>query len=501
MAYPQNRTNPTLVIAYAFIRVSYWTSPPLHFSFATSKTGISEEEKMSKPLWSYSASELHSAYRKGELQPTAVLEEVLKRNETVNPNLNLFATMDVDGARKAAAESDKRFAQGQPLGDFDGIPVTIKDNIHVKDLRCAWGSNLFLDQISPEDELPVARIRAQGAVILGKTNVSEFTLGRGNVSTLAFGTTRNPWNPELTSGASTGGGAAATASGVAPIAFGTDGGGSIRRPAAHNGLVGLKPSTGRVARINGLPQILHDFEIIGPIARTVADVALALSAVEGPHPHDRSSYGFTKGKLTPARKGLKVLYVPQLADMPVEEPIRISCAKAAENLASIGFKVETGAAPFDVALFEKHWPAIGGSGLAWLLKDTDWEDKIGAAYPPMIEKGKSLSAIDYVDALMAFREIYAQLAVAFETYDFIMTPSAGAMPWKAEEFGPPYHRAFTGFVNSAGLPGISIPCDPASDGMPIGFQVIAPFGGDWDLLSVAAAYEQEFPWAARWPNI
>lgn len=204
---------------------------------------------MSKPLWSYSASELHSAYRKGETRPSVVLEAILKRNESVNPILNLFATLDVDGARAAAAESDKRFAAGQPLGDFDGVPVTIKDNINVKDLRCAWGSNLFLDTISAEDELPVARIRAQGAVILGKTNVSEFTLGRGNVSTLAFGTTRNPWNPELTSGASTGGGAAATASGVAPIAFGTDGGGSIRRPAAHNGLVGLKPSTGRVARL------------------------------------------------------------------------------------------------------------------------------------------------------------------------------------------------------------------------------------------------------------
>ena len=456
---------------------------------------------MTEPLWTLSATSLRDAYRAGTLRPGDVLEAVLERNAVVDPRLNLFATLDVEGARAAAAESDARFERGEPLGDFDGIPVTIKDNIHVKGLRCAWGSNLYLDQISEEDELPVARLRAQGAVILGKTNVSEFTLGRGNVSTLAFGTTRNPWNPELTSGASTGGGAAATAAGVAPIAFGTDGGGSIRRPAAHNGLVGLKPSTGRVARINGLPPILHDFEIIGPIARTTADLAMALSATEGPDAHDRLSFGFTKGKIEPVRKGLKVLYVPQLADMKVEEPIRISCARAAENLAALDFEVETGGAPFDVALFEKHWPSIGGSGLAWLLKDMDWEGRIGAAYPPMIEKGKTLSAIDYVDALMAFRTIYAELAVAFETYDFIMTPSAGAMPWKAEEFGPPYHRAFTGFVNSAGLPGISIPCDPAEDGMPIGFQLIAPFGKDWDLVSVAALYEENHPWADRRPQI
>ncbi|WP_442967860.1 amidase family protein [Rhizobium sp. GR12] len=222
--------------------------------------------------------------------------------------------------RKVLA-SDARFAVKKPLGDFDGVPITIKDNIPIKGLQLAWGSNLYKGQIAGNDETPVERLRAQGAVILRKTNVSEFTLGRGDVNTLAFGVTRNPYDPALTSGASTGGGAAATAAGIGTVAIGTDGGGSIRRPASYNNLVGLKSSTGRVARVNGLPPILGDFEIIGPLARSVGDLALALSAIEGPDAHDRASYGFSKGGIEPVRRGQKILFVRNVAGMTVEEPI------------------------------------------------------------------------------------------------------------------------------------------------------------------------------------
>lgn len=463
--------------------------------------GNAKDIAMTSTLWKLSATELGEAYRSGKVRPSEVLDSVLERAASVDPKLNLFATLDAEGARASAAASDQRFAAGKPLGAMDGVPITIKDNIPVKGLRCAWGSKLYLDDVPTADELPVTRIREAGGVILGKTNVSEFTLGRGNINTLAFGTTRNPWNPERTSGASTGGGAAAVASGVGPVTYGTDGGGSIRRPAGYNNLVGLKPSVGRVARIDGLPVILDDLEVVGPIARTVDDLALALSVIEGPHPLDRASYGFARGALGKVRKGLKVLYVPRLGDMPVEAPIAESCAAAARKLADIGFIVEEGSAPFDVALFEKHWPVIGSAGLAWLLRDTDWKGRIGDAYPPMIEKGRALTAIAYVDALNAFRIIYRQLAENFERYDLVMTPSSGAVQWKAEEFGPPYHRAFTGFVNAAGLPGINIPGDPTADGLPVGFQLIAPFGQDWDLMSVAKAYETAYPWAGRWPSI
>lgn len=454
-----------------------------------------------KPLWQYTAGELGKAYRQGQLKPSQVIQAVLVRAEEVDPVLNLFAVLDAEGASKAALESDARFAAQEPLGDFDGVPITIKDNIPVKGLQLAWGSNLYKGQIAQDDETPVERLRAQGAIILGKTNVSEFTLGRGNVNTLAFGVTRNPYDPTLTSGASTGGGAAATAAGIGTIAIGTDGGGSIRRPASYNNLVGLKPSTGRVARVNGLPPILGDFEIIGPLSRTVDDLALALSAIEGPDSHDRASYGFSKGGIEPVPRGQKVLFVRDVAGMAVEEPIAASVAEVAENLSALGFVVEEGPAPFDASLFEKHWPVMGATGLAWLLKDTDWEGKVGAPYPPMIEKGRSLTAVEFFDALMAYRAIYEQFSRTFDTYDLVLTPAAGAMPWKAEEFAPPYHRAFTGFVNAAGLPAISIPASPSSNGMPIGFQLIAPFGADWSLVSIAKLYEETHPWIQNAPAI
>jgi len=453
-------------------------------------------------MWKSSAAELRLAYRSGVTTPSFVLDAILTRIGEVNPTLNIFAHLDADGARRAALDSDRRFAAGKPLGDLDGIPITIKDNIPVEGLPCAWGSNLYKGRIATADELPVARLRSQGAVILGKTNVSEFTLGRGNLNTLAFGVTRNPWNPELTTGASTGGGVAAVASGVGPLALGTDGGGSIRRPASHTGLVGLKPSTGRVARIDGLPPILHDFEIIGPLGRTVEDLAMVLSAIEGPHPLDRLSYGFRPGSLREPEGPLRILYVAQLGGMHVEPEVAASCRQAAEQLAALGHSVTFGdEEPFDVALFEKYWPMVGAAGLAWLLKDTDWEGKVGEPYPPMIEKGKSLTAIDYVDALMAYRQIYAQLAAKLEHFDVIMTPSAGALPWKAEDYAPPYHRAFTGFVNAAGLPAMSVPGPVSPAGLPIGFQLIGAFGQDWDLLSLARQYERAHPWAHRWPAI
>ncbi|UFN50552.1 amidase [Roseomonas sp. OT10] len=457
---------------------------------------------MADEIWQLPATTLAARFRDGTLRPSEALEAVLSRVAVANPVVNAFAQLDEGGARVAAEQSDARHAEGKPLGRLDGVPVSIKDNIPVQGLRCAWGSALYKDYVAPVDETPVARLRAQGAVILGKTNVSEFTLGRGNVHTPLFGTTRNPYDPRLTAGASTGGGAAAVSSGMGPLTLGTDGGGSIRRPACHCGLLGLKPTTGRVARRNGLPIILHDAEIIGPIARTVDDLALALAAIQGPLDEDRASLSFRADEGEPAEpKGLRILYMPRMADYQVDAPVAESCAKAARDLAALGHTVEEGPAPFDPQLFEKHWPNIGAAGLAWLVRGQEWRGKVGDIYVEMIEKGETLSAADYIEALAAFREIYAQMAVFFRSYDLLMTPSAGALPWTAEEFGKPYHRAFTGFVNAAGLPGISIPCDPSPEGLPIGFQLVAPFGADWLLVAMARQFERAHPWAQRWPSL
>jgi len=453
-------------------------------------------------LWQLSATELAARYRHGSLLPSAVLTAVWDRLMAVNPAINAYATLDEAGARCAAALSDARFAAGTPRGAFDGIPLGIKDNITVGGMRCAWGSELWQDFVPDRDETPVARLRAQGAVVLGKTNVSEFTLGRGNTDTRLFGTTRNPWDLALTPGASTGGGAAGVAAGIGPVALGTDGGGSIRRPACHCGLLGLKPTTGRVARIDGLPPILHDAEVIGPLARSVDDIAMVLTAIQGRHDEDRLSYPFDATDAEAALpSGLSILYLPQVGDWPVDAPVAESCAVAARRMAALGHRVETVAAPFDVALFDTHWPVITAAGVAWLLRGKAWRGRIGATYEEMAEMGAGLSAAQYQDALAAFRELHVQFARAFRRWDIIMTPTAGALPWPAEQFGQPHNRAFTGWVNAAGLPAINVPCDPSPEGLPIGAQFIAPFGQDWLLVALARQIEAAHPWAQRWPAL
>ena len=174
-------------------------------------------------------------------------------------------------------------AAANRCGAFDGVPLTVKDNIPVRGMRATWGSRIYADWVPDKDELPVAKLRDGGAVILGKTNCPEFTL-QGYTDNLVFGVTRNPWNLALTPGGSSGGAVAAVAAGLGPVAVGTDGGGSIRRPAAHTGLVGFKPSRDAVARADGFPVILLDCEVIGPIARTVADTRALFHALAGTSP-------------------------------------------------------------------------------------------------------------------------------------------------------------------------------------------------------------------------
>ena len=400
-----------------------------------------------------------------------------------------------------------------PLGPLDGVPLTVKDNIHVGGLRATWGSRLFADHVAAEDELAVARVRGQGAVIIGKTNCPEFTL-QGYTDNLLFGPTRNPWDPALTPGGSSGGAVAAVAAGLAPLALATDGGGSIRRPASHAGLVGLKPSIGRVARVGGFPAILHDMEVIGPIARTTADAALLLSVIAGPDPRDRASLAFARESaeaktLDPQR----ILYVPRFGDSPVDPADRRErCARLHQILRGLGTTIEEGPAPFELALIDRIWSVVGPSGLAWFLRGHDgWRERVGAPLAQVAEQGAALVAADYVDALDEIAKLRASMAEFFSRFDLILTPTAAALPWPAEvthpsaidgrPVGPRGHAVFTALANAAGIPAVSVPCRPSSSGLPIGFQLIGGFGSDQRLLQLAAQYEQAHPWEQRWPSV
>jgi aspartyl-tRNA(Asn)/glutamyl-tRNA(Gln) amidotransferase subunit A len=381
------------------------------------------------------------------------------------------------------------------------VPLTIKDNILAKGLRATWGSRLYADYVPQHDEEPVARLRGAGAVILGKTNVPEFTL-QGYTDNALFGPTRNPWNLALTPGGSSGGAVAAVACGIGPIALCTDGGGSIRRPSAHTGLIGFKPSRGMAPRGEGFPAILHNFEVVGPVARTVDDVALTMSVIGGP-----AGSGLGAAVLD---RPLRILHATAFGDEPVDPVIAQAVADTAELFKQASHRVEQ-AARFDLATpVGAIWPVISASGLAWLLsKHRDADAKVSPAMAEMARAGAGYSAADYLASLNAIGTVKREFDALFVQIDILLTPATAAMPWPATQthpteiagrpVGPRGHAVFTPFANALGLPAISLPCRVRPDDMPIGFQLCAAEGQDALLLTLARDYQREFGQDFAWP--
>lgn len=448
--------------------------------------------------WQMGAGELAAAFRRGELSPIDALASCLERIETLNPCLNAFVALRRDAALEDARRSAERHARGEALGPLDGVPVAVKDNLPTADLPTTWGNVAMRDHRPAHDELAVARLRAAGAVIVGKTNVPEFTL-EGYTSNRLFGTTRNPWNPALTPGGSSGGSVAAVAAGMVPLALGTDGGGSTRRPASHTGLVGLKPSIGAIAREHALPPLLLDFEVVGPIARSVADVRALFGALRGPHRADRSSWAAEAAR-RPLPAALRVRYVATLDGAPVDPQIARQCRNAAHRLAELGHAVDEGPLPLDLREISAAWPQVGAIGLAALAeREPAWIEGASPRYRELAEAGARLPASRLWAIVEAAQQLRRDAAKVFDDIDLLAMPAAAALPWPADEafpthidgreVGPRGHAVFTGWVNAAGLPAVSIPCLPSAEGLPIGLQLIADFGCDDALLDLAQAVE------------
>jgi len=464
-------------------------------------------------LWRLGIAETVAGYSKGQFTPQDVLDSILARTVAVNPLLNAIVTGNEEEAHQVARQSTQRWKDKAPRGPLDGVFITVKDNIPVRGLRCTWGSRTYASYVPERDEVPVARLRGAGVGVLGKTNVPEFTL-QGFTDNLVFGATGNPWNPELTPGGSSGGAVAAVASGMGVAAMATDGGGSIRRPCAHTGLYGLKPSPGFVARADGLPALLGDFETMGVIARSPGDLRAVLSLTAHRHPADRNSFAFSEEERGMApRHGhrCRILYVPAFGNFPVDAEIRDSVAGAARLLERMGHAIETGEVPFDVDRLNAIWNLIGPAGLAWLVDSHSLDT--GLMTPsllPMVEAGRRAGAGAYLQLLADVQEFRDELRLLFERYDFILTPSIAALPWpKAESHpeiidgvavGPRGHAIFTPFVNAGGLPAINLPTARSMAGLPIGCQLVGPFRSDLLLVSMAEAYEKAFgPYA--WPGL
>ncbi len=446
--------------------------------------------------------ELAALLRRKELTATKLLGACLERIRRIDPKLNSFVFVDEAGARMAAEESDERLAAGAPRSPLEGVPLSIKDSILVAGMPATWGSRAFADFIPERDELPVERLRAAGAIVVGKTNVPELTL-EGYTKNDLFGVTRNPWDTRLTPGGSSGGAVAGVAAGLVPAAIGTDGGGSIRRPACHTGLVGWKPSIGRFPRIDGFPAILTDFETIGTLTYSVADASLLDAIMAGPDARDRRSIYIAAPSSPPGPA--RILFAPQFGDSPVDAEVAAATEKVAEALAADGHEVIREGVFFDLADAGRIWHVVSRAGVAWLAGRDDGRvgKLLGASARAMAEDGKKLTGADYMDALDRVAMFRRRCAELFSRVDYVLTPTAAALPWPAETpypdriagrpAGPRDHAVFTGWVNIAGLPAISLPVGTSASNLPIGVQLVAGFGADAALLAFAGEIAKRYP--------
>ncbi len=439
---------------------------------------------------------LATGYRCAAFTPVDALEAVQARYERDNALINTVIETNWSAAREAAESSAGRWREGKALSAVDGVPMTVKDNLLVAGMRATWGSRIYEGFQPPADEAPIARLREAGAVFFGKTNVPEFTL-QGYTSSPLFGVTRNPRAIARTPGGSTGGGAAAVAAGIGPIAIGTDGGGSIRRPAAHCGLFGFKPSVGQVPRHGGFAQILHDFEVVGPIARSLEDIRATFAVLRGHDARDpRSAAAFSSAAFG---KPPRIAFVPRIGDAPVDRRIADMAAKTARSFEAIGCIVEEVSAPFDADTTSDLWSEIAATGLAWHLASINgWREKVGPATLSTAVKGAGHTAFDYLDALRAIEVARIQAGIFFSGWDAMLTPATAALAWQADQpfpetidgraVGPRGHAVFTGWMNLVGAAAVTLPVAMTEDEGGIGMQLASAAGFDGPLLDLATRW-------------
>jgi aspartyl-tRNA(Asn)/glutamyl-tRNA(Gln) amidotransferase subunit A len=440
-----------------------------------------------------------------DITPVELLDQALARLDAMEPVLNAFTHVDRDGALAAAKAATARQASGTRLGSLDGIPVSVKDNIFVAGLPARWGSLLFRDYIPDRDDICVERLRAAGAVIIGKTTTPELAM-LGRTDSRLSGITRSPWDPALTPGGSSGGASASVAAGVTPLAIGTDMGGSTRLPASYTGLLGMRPSTGRIPRRFGFPATCIDFQVIGPFARTMRDMRLLYGVLAGPDARDPYSQRFPLVPDVPAGDRLRIGWFTAIGGEGATPEVAASVAAAAAALAGTNCEVTPVSTPFDLGTLRAFHAVLTAAAAARIVVrfPDRWRAETCDNVRAAAERGLAMSGPEYVDALDALAAWRADVTAAWGDYDALLLPTAAAPAWRAEDEAPPglspaTQGMFGAWINAAGLPGISVPGQPHPDGRPIGVQVVAPFGHDAVVFEIARRLEALAPWADRWP--
>jgi len=470
----------------------------------------------SELIW-LSIAEAAALIAKRRLSPVELTEAVLRRIEELNPRLNAFLTVVADQARADARRAEKAIRGGRYRGPLHGIPIALKDNIWTRGIRTTAGSKVLRDFAPAEDATVVRRLRQAGAILIGKTNLHEFAYGVTTVNPY-YGATRNPWDTTRIAGGSSGGSAAALASGMCAGSAGTDTGGSVRIPAAVCNVVGLKPTFGRVS-CHGTVPLAPSFDHVGPMARTVTDVAILLEAIAGRDALDATTArepvpDFARGLRSVAGKKIKLcLGRPREYFFDrVDGEIRKTVDAAARQFEKLGAKIEEVSLPH-VADSVDPSTQIALAEARMVHENAGYFPARAAEYSEetrkRLEMGADVRAVDYLQALEFRKVVRADFEAAFARVDAILTPATAiAAPIIGEariKVGGQEEDVRMALLrmnrpaNFTGLPAISVPCGFTQSGLPIGLQLVGGAFEEARLLQIAFWYEQATAWHTRHP--
>ena len=461
-----------------------------------------------------SACDMADAIKRQELTSQEITETIIERIEKINPIINAYCTPTFELAREMAKKADDAVKKGEKLGLLNGIPTSIKDLVDTKGIRTTYGCKIYENFIPDEDDIVVQRLKEAGVVILGKTNTPSFG-SMGVTDNLIFGETLNPWNLKKTPGGSSGGAAAAVASGLGPLALGSDGGGSVRVPSSFCNLYGLKPSFGRIPK----PHIRMAFDLhshYGPLVRYVKDAALMLDVMSGPDDADR--YSLPKQNISYLKaleqkpKELKIGYSLDLGFVKAIEPDVKECVlnavKKFESYNSWSVKE----AKIKIKDPYSAISALITTGYAYDFKPylKKWRDKLSPNLVRLIDAGPQFNTSLLLRAMQERKKIYEIMYQYFKNYDILITPTTACPAFESGIMSPPKINdkavtplgaiPYTAPFNMTGHPAASIPCGWSKEELPIGMHIVGKRFADITVLQVSKAFEEIAPWQDKKPQ-
>jgi len=460
------------------------------------------------------ATELVELVRQREVSVRQVVMAHLEQIEQVNPQVNAVCTLVPDRALQQAEQADEALARGARPGPLFGLPIAVKDLVSTRGIRTTLGSPIYQDFVPGYDELFVERLKAAGAIVIGKTNVPEFGAGSQTFNPI-FGATRNPYVLSKTCGGSSGGGAVALACGMIPIADGSDVGGSVRNPPSFNNVVGLRPSPGRIPRYPN-DQPWSTLGVFGPMARTVRDAALLLSVMAGPDPRDPISISEEatqfREPLDRDLRGCRIAWSRDLGQFPVQTAVVETIEKALPAFEDLGCQIE-----------EAHPDFTGAAGIFEVLRAqsfafgraNDFEthrDLLKDTVVWNIEQGRKLSGLEISRAQAQRAALFQRVREFFERYDFLLLPVSQVVPFPIEvewvrQINGIEMETYIDWMKSCSLitltehPAMSVPCGFTVEGLPVGLQIVGRFRREIEVLQLAYAFEQATRWGERRPAV